>query len=146
MKKLEFAKNTMSDDAMLNMKLNEEEKGTKIKELKDVINSHQASLSKHIVKSGTGTKVSYLIAEKLAKKGKPLVDGELIKECISIALKEYCLEKISLFNETCLSQQTIGRRISDLGNDVESKLMDRLSTCVLYSLALDASVDFYKRS
>ena len=43
--------------------------------------------------------------------------------------------------ETCLSHQTIGRRINDLGEDIEGKLKDYLSTCDHYSLALDESTD-----
>ena len=69
---------------------NEERRKTKIEESTKAIRSQQASLQKHVVKTGTCTKVSYLIAEKLAKKGKPLVDGELIKEYIVIAFNEYC--------------------------------------------------------
>ena len=57
---------------------NEEKRKTKIEEFTKAIRS-QASHQKHVVKTGTCTKVSYVIAEKLAKKGKPLVDGELIK-------------------------------------------------------------------
>ena len=41
--------------------------------------------------------------------------------------------------ETCLSHQTIGRRINDLCEDIEGKLKDYLSTCDHYSLALDES-------
>ena len=107
----------------------------------NAIRSQHASLQKHVVKIGTWTKVSYLIAEKLAKKGKPLVDGELIKECIVIALNEYCPDKVNLVKETCLSHQTIGRRIDDLGDNIEATLKDKLSACVLYSLALDESTD-----
>ena len=59
-------------------------------ELTKAISSQQASLQKHLVKTGKCTKVSYLIAEKLAKKGKPFVDGELVKECIVIGFNEYC--------------------------------------------------------
>ncbi|XP_066945264.1 general transcription factor II-I repeat domain-containing protein 2A-like [Macrobrachium rosenbergii] len=120
---------------------NEERRKTKIEELTKAIRSQQASLQKHVVKTGTCTKVSYLIAEKLAKKGKPLVDGELIKECIVIAFNEYCPDKVNLVKETCLSHQTIGRRIDDLGDNIEGTLKDKLSACVLYSLALDESTD-----
>ena len=105
------------------------------------IRSQQASLRKHVVKTGTCTKVSYLKAEKLAKKGKPLVDGELIKECIVIAFNEYSPDKVNLVKETCLSHQTIGRRIDDLGDNIEGILKDKLSACVLYSFALDESAD-----
>ena len=79
---------------------NEERRKTKIEELTKAIRSQQASLQKHAVKTGTCTKVGYLTAEKLAKKGKPLVDGELIKECIVIAFYEYCPDKVNLVKET----------------------------------------------
>ena len=118
-----------------------EERKTKIEESTKAIRSQQASLQKHVVKTGTPTKVSYLIAEKLAKKGKPLVDGELIKECIVIAFNEYCPDKAILVKETYLSHQTIGRRIDDLGDNIKGTLKEKLSACVLYSLALDGSTD-----
>ena len=94
------------------------------------IRSQHASLQKHVAKTGTCTKVSYLIAEKLAKKGKPFVDGELIKECIVIAYEEYCPDKVNLVKETCLSHQTIGRRFNDLDNNIEGTQKDKLSACV----------------
>ena len=120
---------------------NEERRKTKIEELTKAIRSQQSSLQKHVVKTGTCTKVSYLIAEKLAKKGKLLVDGELIKECIVIAFNEYCPDKVNLVKETCLSRQTIGRRIDDFGDNIEGTLKDKLSACVLYSLVFDESTD-----
>ena len=120
---------------------NQERRKTKIEELTKAIRSQQASLQKHVIKTGTCTKVSYLTAEKLAKKGKSLVDGELIKECIVFAFNEYCPDKVNLVKETCLSHQTIGRRIDDLGDNIEGTLKDKLSACVLYSLALDESTD-----
>ena len=113
----------------------------KVKELTKAIRSQPASLQKHVAKTGTCTKVSYLIAEKLAKKVKPLLDGKLIKECIVIAFNEYCPDKVSLVKETCLSHQTIGKRIEDLGDNIEGTLKDKLSACVLYSLALDDSTN-----
>ena len=119
----------------------EERRKTKIEELTKAIMSLRASLQKHVVKTRTCTKVSYLIAEKLAKKGKPLVDGELIKECIVIAFNDYCPDKVNLVKETCPSHQTIGRRMYDLGDNIEGTLKDKLSACVLNSLALDKSTN-----
>ena len=120
---------------------NEERRKTKIEELTKAIRSQQANLQKYVVKTGTCTKVSYLTAEKFAKKGKPLVDRELIKEWIVIAFNKYCPDKVNLVKETCLSHQTIGTRIDDLGDNIEGTLKDNLSECVLYSLALDESTD-----
>ena len=48
---------------------------------------------------------------------------------------------MNLVKETCLSHQTIGRRIDDLGDNIESTLKDKLSACILCSLALDESTD-----
>ena len=48
---------------------------------------------------------------------------------------------MNLVKETCLSHQTIGRRIDDLGDHIEGTLKDKLSACVLYSLALDESTN-----
>ena len=64
-----------------------------------------------------------------------------MKECIIIAFNEYCPDKVNLVKETCLSHQTIGRRVDDLGDSIEGTLKDKLSACVLYSLALDESTD-----
>ena len=48
---------------------------------------------------------------------------------------------MNLVKETCLSHQTIDRRIDDLGDNVEGTLKDKLYACILYSLALDESTD-----
>ena len=48
---------------------------------------------------------------------------------------------MNLVKETCLPHQTIGRRIDDLGDNIEGTLKKKLSACVLYSLALDESTD-----
>ena len=49
-----------------------------IEELTNTIRSVQACLQKNMLKLKYVQKLVYLIAEKLAEKGKPLVDGELI--------------------------------------------------------------------
>ena len=142
--RLAYARNIISNVIMVrNMSQNIRRlrRKMKVEELTKAIRSQQASLQKHVVKTEICTKVSYLIAEKLAKKGKPLVDGELIKECIVIAFNEYCPDKVNLVKETCLSHQTIGTRIDGLGDNIEGTLKDKLSACVLYSLALDESTN-----
>ena len=48
---------------------------------------------------------------------------------------------MKLVKETCLSHRTIGRRIDDLGDNIEGTLKEKLSACVLYSLALDESTN-----
>ena len=77
------------------------------------------------MKTDTVTRVSYLISETIAKKGKSLVDENLVKECIVIAFNEYCPEKVPLVKETSLSHLTIDRRIDDLSEDIEGKLKEQ---------------------
>ena len=48
--------------------------------------------------------------------------------------RPYCPDKVNLVEETCLSHQTIGSTIDDLGDNIEGTLKDKLSACVLYSL------------
>ncbi|ESN95782.1 hypothetical protein HELRODRAFT_178962 [Helobdella robusta] len=46
------------------------------------------------------TKVSYLIAEAIAKRGKPFSDGELVKNCLEIFTDVVCPTKKSLVENT----------------------------------------------
>ncbi|ESN91316.1 hypothetical protein HELRODRAFT_125570, partial [Helobdella robusta] len=59
------------------------------------------------------TKVSYLIAEAIAKRGKPFSDGELVENCLEI-FTDVCPTKKSLVENVSLSHQTIGRRVDDM--------------------------------
>ncbi|ESO00210.1 hypothetical protein HELRODRAFT_125575, partial [Helobdella robusta] len=64
--------------------------------------------------AGAATKVSYLIAEAIAKRGKPFSDGELVKHCLEIFTDVVCPTKKSLVENVSLSHQTIGRRVDDM--------------------------------
>ena len=48
---------------------------------------------------------------------------------------------MNLVRETCLSHQTIDGRIDAFGDNIEGALKDKLSACVLYSLALHEITD-----
>ena len=78
----------------------------------------------------------------MAQKSKPMIDGELIKECIVIAFNEYCLGKVNLFNEMSPSHEIFGRRIDDLADSIVGTLQNQLYECVHYSLALKKSIDY----
>ena len=56
--------------------------------------------SKLAVKTDACTEVSYLIAEKLAQNGMSLINRELIKKCVVIALNKYCSKNVNLVKET----------------------------------------------
>lgn len=87
------------------------------------------------------TRISFLIAEEIAKRGKPFLDGEFVKDCLDIFCSVACPDKKTVLDNVSLSHQTIGRRVAVLAENIETKLTTRLSQCEKYSLALDESTD-----
>ncbi|XP_050507868.1 general transcription factor II-I repeat domain-containing protein 2A-like [Diabrotica virgifera virgifera] len=82
-----------------------------------------------------------MIAEAIAKRSKPLSDGEFVKECLEMFASVACPEQEALVKNISLSHQTIARRIDDMTKDIESSLKTQLKKCVFYSFALDESTD-----
>ncbi|XP_050516254.1 general transcription factor II-I repeat domain-containing protein 2B-like [Diabrotica virgifera virgifera] len=82
-----------------------------------------------------------MIAEAIAKRSKPLSDGEFVKECLEMFASVACPEQEALVKNISLSHQTIARRIDDMSKDIESSLKTQLKKCVFYSFALDESTD-----
>ena len=91
--------------------------------------------------SEAATKVSFLITEAIAKRGKPLSDGEFVKDCLDIFTSVVCHDKKSMVEKTSLSSQTVARRVDDLANNIQNILINRLGGCQFYSLAIDESTD-----
>ncbi|XP_053577946.1 G patch domain and ankyrin repeat-containing protein 1 isoform X1 [Bombina bombina] len=91
--------------------------------------------------SDSPTKISFLIAEAIAKSGKLFSDGEFVKECLGIFASVACPEKRSMVEKISLSHQTIARRVDDLSCNIQTSLVNRLHECEFYSLALDESTD-----
>uniref|UniRef100_A0A6P7GQ58 General transcription factor II-I repeat domain-containing protein 2A-like n=1 Tax=Diabrotica virgifera virgifera TaxID=50390 RepID=A0A6P7GQ58_DIAVI len=91
--------------------------------------------------SEIATKISFMIAEAIAKRSKPLSDGEFVKECLEMFASVACPEQEALVKNISLSHQTIARRIDDMTKDIESSLKTQLKKCVFYSFALDESTD-----
>ena len=85
--------------------------------------------------------VSFLIAETIAKKGKPFSDGQLVKDCLRIFTDVVFPDKKSFVENVSLPHQTVARRVNDMTANTEGTLVQRLSGCEFYSLALDESTD-----
>ena len=80
-------------------KLSEEGRKTKIEDLTKSIRSQQASIKKHLVKTDTCTRVSYLIAETLAKTEKLFkqsVDHEILNNHCLIHQQQLCAQKLNM--------------------------------------------------
>ena len=85
---------------------------------------------------------SYEIALMLLKESKSFRDGELVKQCEIKMAHVFGEDRVARkFETVSLCHQTIGRRISDLGKYISSKLKIIVENCMYFSLALDESTD-----
>lgn len=113
----------------------------RISSLKQSVVSQQSFFKVANQSSEAATKVSFLIAEAIAKKGKPFSDGEFVKDCLKMFTDLVCPDKNCLVENISLSHQTLARRVDDLSANIESNLIKRLDECEFFSLALDESMD-----
>lgn len=113
----------------------------KILELKTCLSSQQLNIKKTTSESLVVTKASYVVSSLIAKKSKPFIDGEFIKECLESVADIMCPDKKTDFSKISLSHQTISRRIDDIGKSIENKLEEKVRSFKYYSLAIDESTD-----
>uniref|UniRef100_A0A670Z1R0 DUF4371 domain-containing protein n=1 Tax=Pseudonaja textilis TaxID=8673 RepID=A0A670Z1R0_PSETE len=106
---------------------------------------------KQLLKATTSTnvsalKASFLVTDRIAKAKKPFTIGE---ELILPATKDICSE---LFREAAvkkvenipLSVSTVTRRISEIAEDIEAQLLERINESPWYAIQVDESTDVDK--
>ncbi|XP_012559078.2 general transcription factor II-I repeat domain-containing protein 2A-like [Hydra vulgaris] len=113
----------------------------KVELLKKNFIGQQSIMKSKVISSYSATKISFLIAENIAKSGQPFSTGDLIKNSIKQFCNEVCPKKIQFAEDLSLSHQTIARRVEDLSKNIELALKEKLCKCEAYSLALDESTD-----
>jgi hypothetical protein len=110
------------------------------------------TLLKFMKSSTDQTMVSYMIAFFIALRGKPLSDGEYIKEIfLNCAPKlfnglpnyEQILKRIS---DLQISRNTIKARIMDLSKNVHQTMTRDLASCKFFSISLDETTDITSRA
>ncbi|XP_032376013.1 zinc finger BED domain-containing protein 5-like [Etheostoma spectabile] len=89
------------------------------------------------------TEASYRVALRIAKTGKPHNIGETLllpaaKDMCSVMMGEAAAAKLNVIQ---LSDNTIQRRISDMGADVRQQVVDSVRESPSFSLQLDESTD-----
>ena len=89
------------------------------------MSSKQSVFTKKIAENEAATRASFRVAHMLAKKGKPFIDGELIKRCLKEVAKEMCPEKVDVFSVISLSANTVARRVENLERNIVSQLKDK---------------------
>jgi hypothetical protein len=87
------------------------------------------------------SKVSYLIAEVIAKRGNPSVDGEVVKEYLQCPIDFICPAQKQAVSHFSLSKGTASRRIEDLSENIFSTFKSKCLNFVLYSVDMDESTD-----
>lgn len=113
----------------------------KVNELKSKINCQQSLFTRANKESENSVRVSYMIAEKIAKRGKPFADGEFVKECLQSAVDVLCPSQAQAISNISLSGVTIARRVEDLATDIFNKLKSKCKKFEFYSVAMDESTD-----
>lgn len=87
-------------------------------------------------------KTSYEISLLLARKKKPFSDGEIVKEALSIFAQNCNDKNVKMkADNVSLSRNTITRRVEEMSGDISSQIMDTVSNCKYFSLALDETCD-----
>ncbi|XP_074050066.1 general transcription factor II-I repeat domain-containing protein 2A-like isoform X2 [Macrotis lagotis] len=84
---------------------------------------------------------SYVVSELIARKLRPHVEGEFVKDCMVAAAKLLAPDKVKLFESVSLSQRTVSDRIADLAQDIEKTLQDSVGDFQFFSLACDVTTD-----
>lgn len=86
-------------------------------------------------------KSSFIIALEIAKRSKPFTDGDFIKECmLKVADVSFPSQK-SIIQNIPLSRNTVASRISDLSQNLDCQLKEKINEFTNFSLAVDESTD-----
>ena len=88
-------------------KLTGQARQNKVAFLKRGLNAQQTALQKYCKTDNDIIQTSYEISELIAKKLKPHIEGEFVKECIVAAAKLIAPEKVAVFEKISLSRRTV---------------------------------------
>ena len=100
-------------------KLTGQARQDKVAFLKRGLNAQQTALQKYCKTNNDIIQTSYEISKLIAKKLKPHIEGEFVKECIVAAAKLIAPEKVAGFEKISLSRRTVSSRIQEMGDNIE---------------------------
>ena len=125
-------------------KLTGQARQDKIDVFKRGLNAQQTALQRYCKTDNDIIQASYEVSELTAKKLKPHVDGEFVKECIVATAKLIAPEKVAVFEKVSLSRRTVSGRIQEMGDNIEKILKDKAQDFEFFALALDETTDITK--
>ncbi|GFW69497.1 dimer_Tnp_hAT domain-containing protein [Trichonephila clavipes] len=119
----------------------------KMLSLKSSITKQQSIFTKPKQQSKAATVASIKAAHLLAKKKKPFIDVEIMKEAMLVAADSLFddfknkTEILGAINMLQLSARTATRRIELIASNLEAKLANDVETCEFFSIQLDESTE-----
>lgn len=81
----------------------------------------------------TVTKVSYMLAHKIAKHSRSFSEGEFLKDCMVETASILCPDNKSQFEKISLSRWTVTRRVEVIDEDLSDKLLKRAADFTYFS-------------
>ena len=94
----------------------------KVNHLQSELKCQQNLFKRPREESEACVKLSYVTAEKTAKKSKAFLEGEFVKDCLIAAGEILCPNNNEVFKKLSLSGVTVARRVKELANDIEGTL------------------------
>lgn len=119
--------------------LNEDQKLRKLTTLKSSLQGQRNIFKKSENESKLVTSISFEISELIARKKKPFLDGDYIKEAIDIFCKAACPEKVQVIQKVSLSRNTVSKRIEDMSHHIQNQMKEKCSQVEYFALAIDES-------
>jgi len=138
---------TMHSDFEKNYPSGSKVRDDKLSSLKGNLLNQQNSFKRMMKATDCVTEASLQISWVLAKKQKPLSDGETVKECLQACAESLFAEfknKSEIkkqITDLSLSHQTVARRVEMLARDVTCHLRRDSQNASGFSLAVDESAD-----
>lgn len=86
-------------------------------------------------------KASFIVAEEIAKSGRPFTEGEFLKNCMLKVCDILCPDKKPMLANVSLTRNTVADRVCEMATDLRTQLTERSKDFIAYSLAVDESTD-----
>ena len=85
-------------------------------------------------------KASFIVAEEIAKSGRPFTEGEFLKRCMMKVCDVLCSDKKQIFANVSLSRNTVTDQVCEMATDVKTQLIEKGKDFVAFSLVVDESL------
>ena len=103
--------------------------------------AQQSMFKKSNKESKASTHASYVVAYEIPKRGKPLLEGEFVTDCILNVAEIVYPDELRALQNVSLSRTTISCRVEEIGSDIDDQFDNDIKKYVSVSLALDESTD-----